>query len=75
MIAPVTLSTVLADTGTGARHQLADAHELNMPRELSDARSFTENGEFANQANEHDRDRGAVNSDCGSKGRGATTSC
>ena len=65
MVATVTLSTVRADTGAEARHQLADAHDLNMPRELGEARSFIENGGFVNQAHEHDRDRRVVNRACG----------
>ena len=65
MVATVTLSTVRADTGAEARHPPADAHELNMPRELSEARSFIENGGFVNQAHEHDRGRRVVNRACG----------
>ena len=65
MVATVTLSTVRADTGAVARHPPADAHELNMPPELSEARSFIENGGFVNQAHEHDRDRRVVNRACG----------
>ena len=65
MVATATLSTVRADSGAEARHQPADAHELDMPRELSEARSFIENGGFVNQAHEHDRDHDVANNACG----------
>jgi len=40
--ATMTLSTMLVDTRAGARRHFADADELNMRRDLSDASSFFE---------------------------------